>query len=104
MSADRQTSGSNALVLFRAVAEAQDHFIYTHNKPPQEVWLGPKEARILEVEINWQDAEGLIVHTNKNQSAMIRGSMEGAQLMGLHVRLMVADGVQVGISWPSPAA
>jgi hypothetical protein len=68
---------------------------------PTEVWLGPKEARNLEVEVNWQSAEGRIVHTNENQSAMIRGDMEGAQLMGLRVRLMAKDGVRVGISWPN---
>lgn len=68
---------------------------------PSEVWLGPKEARILEVEMNWRSAEGRLVHTNENQSAMIRGDMEGVQLMGLRVRLMAKGGVRVGISWPN---
>jgi hypothetical protein len=68
---------------------------------PSEVWLGPKEARILEVEMNWQCVEGRLVHTNANQSTMIRGDMEGAQLMGMRVRLMAKDGVRVGISWPN---
>ena len=36
---------------------------------PTEVWIGPKEARILEVEMNWQSAEGRLVHTNDNQPA-----------------------------------
>jgi len=66
-----------------------------------EVWLGPKEARVLEVEMNWQDAEGRLVHTNANQSALIRAEMEGAQLMGLRVRLAAKDGVRVGVSWPN---
>ena len=66
-----------------------------------EVWLGPKEARVLEVEMNWQDAEGRLVHTHANQSAMIRADMEGAQLMGLRVRLAAKDGVRVGVSWPN---
>jgi len=70
---------------------------------PTEVWLGPKESRILEVEMNWQEQEGRLRHTNANQSAMIRGDMEGAQLMGLRVRLMAKDGVRVGISWPNSA-
>lgn len=66
-----------------------------------EVWLGPKEARILEVEMNWQDAEGRLPHTNANDSALIRGTMEGVQLMGLRVRLMEENGVSVGITWPN---
>lgn len=70
---------------------------------PVEVWLGPKEARILEVEMNRQSAEGRLVHTNANQSAMIVGDMDGAQLMGMRVRLMARDGVSVGISWPNKA-
>lgn len=69
---------------------------------PTEVWLGPKEARILEVEMNWQSAEGRLVHTNENQSVMILGNMEGAKLMGLRVRLMVKDGIRVGTSFPNP--
>lgn len=66
-----------------------------------EVWLGPKEAQILEVEMNWQFVEGRLIPNNANQSAMIRGDMEGSQLMGLRVRLMVKNGVLVGISWPN---
>lgn len=68
---------------------------------PTEVWLGPREARILEVEMNWQGKEGRLRYTNENASAMIRGDMEGAQLHGLRVRLMAKDGVRVGISWPN---
>ncbi len=50
--------------------------------PPSEVWLGPKEARIFEVEMNWQSVEGRLIPSSANASAMISGDMEGAQLMG----------------------
>ena len=86
--------------MFGLLRDASVHAIFAGIQPT-EVWLGPKEARILEVEMNWQSAEGRLVHTNANQSAMIRGDMEGAQLMGLRVRLMAKDGVRVGISWPN---
>lgn len=67
-----------------------------------ELWVGPIQARVLEVEMNWQDTEGRLRHTAASQSIMIRGSIEGAQLMGLRIRLMVAEGLRVGVSWPKP--
>jgi hypothetical protein len=69
-----------------------------------ELWLGPIQARVLEVEMNWQDAEGRLRHSAANQSALIKGTVEGAELMGLRIRLMVAEGLRVGVSWPKPIA
>jgi hypothetical protein len=99
-SEQRRYSELESTALFGLLQEASVQAIFAGIQPT-EVWLGPKEALILEVEMNWQEQEGRLRHTNANQSAMIRGDMEGAKLMGLRVRLMVKDGVRVGISWPN---
>jgi len=66
---------------------------------PTEIWLGPKDAEILRVELNWQDAEGrLRLAGNETISALISGSMEDTKLQGLTVRLMQKDGVRVGLT------
>jgi len=64
---------------------------------PTEIWLGPKEAEILRVEVNCQNAEDRLRSAGSETiSALISGDMEGSKLQGMTVRLMQKDGVRVG--------
>ena len=67
---------------------------------PTEVWLGPEEARIFEVETNWQINEGRLYASGPTVRAVIRGDIEGAEIFGMVIRLMVKPGIRVGYSLP----
>ena len=68
---------------------------------PTEVWVGPREARALLVELNWQNAEARFSGDMKVLNAIISGNIEGQLFAGLRVRLMQKDGVRVGASYTS---
>jgi hypothetical protein len=62
---------------------------------PTEVWLGPKEAKIIE---DWFKNEEKMNRIRYTEKMMVEGKpgIEHAIFMGLTIRLMVSDGVRVG--------
>lgn len=72
----------------------------TSGEKPTEVWLGPREAKILEEEIKRQHVVHGASPQVSTEFAATRANMEGVQIAGLYVRLMVKDGVRVGTTWP----
>lgn len=67
---------------------------------PNEVWLGPEEALVLETEVSWQlTYKAAISSASGLLAAAISADMEQVPFMGMRVRLMKNDGVRVGISW-----
>ncbi len=97
----REQSQFQSSLLFYRIDELKGMAIRSGVKPTEN-WLGPSASRVLEVEINHQCNEGRMISDSVTQTAMIQGSMEGCQLMGMTVRLMIQDGVRVGSSWPLP--
>ena len=96
----RRCSELASSALFDLVRDGMMHAAHA-GVQASEVWLGPKESRVLEVEMNWQHLEGRLRSTIANDAAIIRGDMDGSQLMGMRVRLAVKDSVRVGVSWPN---
>lgn len=86
--------------LCSSIYDANSRAFSNSGRKPTEVWLGPKEAKILEEEIKRHH----VVHGASPQVstgfAATRANMEGIKIAGLFVQLMVKDGVRVGTTWP----
>jgi hypothetical protein len=93
----RSISSADSTALFNLVMNGKAASVM-NGIQPTEVWLGPTAARILSVESNHQLAEGR-VPSPASMAALIADDMEGAQLMGLCVRLMAKEGVRVGTTF-----
>lgn len=65
-------------------------------KAVTEIWLGPREIRILQAEIEWQKAEGRYVIED---SVFLRAGLEGRKIMGRTLRVMQEDGIRLTPDW-----
>lgn len=94
----RAQSAADFNHLMQAIMDAKMRAV-TQGSEPNEVLLGPKQARIVEVEMNWQSREKGPSDMRENVDAMIRGNMDGVQISGLRIRAMKQDGVRVAITF-----
>jgi len=85
-------------VLYRATIETQNAI--KEGFSPTDLWLGPEQAKTVENEFQHMLDTGQHFNPIIHKYHITRGTIEGQRIMGLKIRLMLADGIQVGISFP----
>jgi hypothetical protein len=61
------------------------------NLTPTDLWLGPKEVATLREELDYQYKDGFLLSPDI--------PLEGGKFVGLTIRLMVNDGIRVGVTF-----
>lgn len=89
----RSRSADAFFALLAQVKDA-DYIARRAGGHPTELWVGPEEARILEIEAGYKIAEGSLVN-NPVVSAYNKDNVTGMVLLGLRVRPSPIPGVSV---------
>lgn len=94
----RRISARDFGQLVTAIIEAKTMAIERGHEPT-DVLLGPREARIFEVEMNWKSLEPSPDFRHENKRALFSGNMDGFIIHGLRIRTMKQDGLRVAITF-----